>query len=730
MTASFEDNNRAYLSAAVEWLRLRLMEIASVHAAAAAQPFSSALAPTGPSAPADEGAWHWWPTRRRHDVAATSSQPLPARRQPGPGEKQAAPPLGDAHAAAARMRAAEAAVPQPALPVLAQVLGLSGFERNVLLLCAAMELDPGLSALCARAAGSDARPWPTFALALEAFEDPRWDALSPERPLRRWRLVEISQSGMQPLVSAPLRIDERVGAYVGGLNYLDERLAALLQPMDEMHGAADETRRPSQGASIDEAVAAAKDASAAGGRIAIQLVGADATSRRAIAHAAAAQLERRVLLLAADSVPSAGEVENFIRLWEREAQLLPLALVIELPDEDLSAEATSETTTPRTRLLRVAARVPGLVLVSTLDPAVEALPGSTVVEVQRLSPEEQASCWRAALGDEHAATADELAAQFSLDAVSIQMLARRALAADEDATTLRDRLWRACVRHSRPALEGLAQRIEPRQGWSALKLPAREAATLARIRDHMRHRATVHGRFGFRAHLSRGLGTAALFCGESGTGKTLAAEVLAGDLGLALYRIDLAGLMNKYIGVTEKHIRQVFDAGDGAVLFFDECEGLFAQRNEVKDSNDRYANLQVDYLLQRMESYSGLAILATNLRSVIDPAFLRRLRFVVNFPFPGPVERAAIWRNAFPAATPLDPLDYAQLAKLPLTGGSIQNIAIDAAFRAAAQGVAVSMAIIAEAAEDELRKIERPPSLSQFRWARGQKEQAQKEHAS
>jgi hypothetical protein len=718
MTQSFEDNNRAYLAASVEWLRLRLTEIT----AAMAQPLPPAVTPTGSGVSAGEAVRPWWPIRRRPETKAVS--PLPAR-QPAPLAKPSAPLPGDLQAIAARMRAAEAAVPPPALPALAQALGLSGFERNVLLLCAAMELDPSLPALCARAAGSETRPWPTFALALTAFEDPRWDALSPERPLRRYRLLEVSQSGVQPLVSAPLRIDERVGAYVSGLNYLDERLAALLQPLDEVPGTAVERARPpSQTASIDEAVAAATDAPAPGGRVVVQLVGADAVSRRAVAQMAAARLGLRAMLLAADPAPPIGEIEGFIRLWERETHLLPLTLVVELPDEDLSAEAAAEMATPRMRLLRIAARVPGLVLVSTLDPAPEALPGSSIVEVQRLPPEEQATCWRAALGEEHAATADELAAQFSLDAASIETLARRALAAEKDSVSLRERLWRACVRHSRPALEGLAQRIEPRQGWNVLKLPAREAATLERIRDHMRHRATVHSRFGFRRHLSRGLGTAALFWGESGTGKTLAAEVLAGDLGLALYRIDLAGLMNKYIGVTEKHIRQVFDAGDGAVLFFDECDGLFAQRNEVKDSNDRYANLQVDYLLQRMESYGGLAILATNLRSVIDPAFLRRLRFVVNFPFPGPAERAAIWRNAFPAATPLEALDYAQLAKLPLTGGSIQNIAIDAAFRAAAQRATVSMSIIAAAAEDELRKIERPPSLSQFRWARAAEEKA------
>jgi SpoVK/Ycf46/Vps4 family AAA+-type ATPase len=347
----------------------------------------------------------------------------------------------------------------------------------------------------------------------------------------------------------------------------------------------------------------------------------------------------------------------------------------------------------------------------------QALAGRARIEVVRPTPAEQAQAWREVLGEGSGETAEALAAQFSLSIAAIHAIAERTLAARSAAaaTSLRDDLWRACVRHSRPALEGLAQKIEARQPWSALKLPDREAATLARIRDHMRHRAKVHGEFGFREHMSRGLGTAVLFSGESGTGKTLAAEVLAADLGLDLYRIDISGVMNKYIGVTEKNLRQIFDAGDGAILFFDECDALFAKRSEVNDSKDRYANIQVDYLLQRIESYGGLAILATNLRDAIDPAFLRRLRFIVNFPFPGVAERAAIWRNALPPDAPKADLDFDQLGRLQLSGGNIQNVALDAAFRAATAKGKITMALIAEAAQDELRKIDRPPSAAQIR---------------
>src|SRR5688572_16202689 len=178
---------------------------------------------------------------------------------------------------------------------------------------------------------------------------------------------------------------------------------------------------------------------------------------------------------------------------------------------------------------------------------------------------------------------------------------------------------------------------------------------------------------------ARGLGVSALFSGPSGTGKTMAAEVLARELGLDLYRIDLSQVVNKYIGETEKGLRRLFDAaeGGGAILLFDEADALFGRRTEVRDSHDRYANLEVSYILQRMETFGGLAILTTNLRKNIDTAFLRRLRFVVEFPFPDPAMRRRLWERAFPAATPTTGLDPARLARLAVAGGSVRSIALN-----------------------------------------------------
>jgi SpoVK/Ycf46/Vps4 family AAA+-type ATPase len=240
------------------------------------------------------------------------------------------------------------------------------------------------------------------------------------------------------------------------------------------------------------------------------------------------------------------------------------------------------------------------------------------------------------------------------------------------------------------------------------------------VAAQVRARRLVYDEWGFRDRMNRGLGISALFTGESGTGKTMAAEVLANDLQLDLYRIDLSAVVSKYIGETEKNLRRLFDSAEdgGAILFFDEADALFGKRSEVKDSHDRYANIEVNYLLQRMETYHGLAILATNMRAALDQAFLRRIRFIVNFPFPAPADRKRIWQKAFPLRAPVGTLDYERLARLSLAGGAIHNIALNAAFLTAQNGGVVEMANILAAARAEFVKLDRPISEADFVWRR------------
>jgi len=233
---------------------------------------------------------------------------------------------------------------------------------------------------------------------------------------------------------------------------------------------------------------------------------------------------------------------------------------------------------------------------------------------------------------------------------------------------------------------------------------------LHEIALHVRHRFTVHEQWGFSKQSTRGLGISTLFSGPSGTGKTMAAEVLANEVRLDLYRIDLSQVVSKYIGETEKNLARVFEAaeGGGAILLFDEADALFGKRSEVKDSHDRYANIEVSYLLQRMESYRGLAVLTTNRKSALDPAFLRRLRFVVEFPFPDAPQRAEIWRRVFPQETPTLGLRIERLARLNAAGGHIRNIAMCAAFLAADAGEPVGMPHLLSAARSEFAKLEKP----------------------
>ena len=305
---------------------------------------------------------------------------------------------------------------------------------------------------------------------------------------------------------------------------------------------------------------------------------------------------------------------------------------------------------------------------------------------------------------------------------------RLGLAAKRDAQATFDlgfapSVWASEHARAARALEGLAEPIQPQAIWDDLVLPEAQLRQLRQLAAFQTHRAQVLDTWGFRAKSSRGLGLAALFSGPSGTGKTMAAEIVAAELAppneaLGLYRVDLSAIVSKYIGETEKNLARIFDAAEhaGVVLVFDEGEALFGKRTtDVKDSLDRHANTETAFLLQRLEAYSGCAIVTTNLKATVDEAFLRRFRVVVDFPFPDTQLREQIWRVVFPEATPLDDLDYSALGKLAVSGGFIRSIALSAAFIAAADGGAVTMARIGRAARQEFGKIGKPLPEAQMR---------------
>ena len=589
----------------------------------------------------------------------------------------------------------------PALASLCAAFGLSPFERRILVLCAGVELDAGFAGLCATAGGDQGRPYPTFGLALASLADAHWSALSPEGPLRRWRLVEVMGQPATPLTASPLRVDERVLHYLAGVQHLDERLAGLVEPV-----AVGEALVPSHRVIAERAGAAW--AGAAGPPPVVQLCGADGASKRAIVAAACAALGLRLCAIQAEHIPAGGaELEGLARLWEREAALSGAALLVEAdgldPGDARQAAAVG-------LLLE---RLAGAQALAVRDRWRPLRRPTAAFDVPRPEPDEQGALWRAALGargPQLNGRVAELAEQFSLGPAAIGAAAREALAAEVAGEPLGRAVWAAARSQGRARLDDLAQRIAPAAGWGDLVLPEAELRTLRSIAGQVAHRTTVYRDWGFGARASRGLGIGVLFAGASGTGKTLAAEVLAGALELDLYRIDLSGVVSKYIGETEKNLRRVFEAAEegGAILFFDEADALFGKRGEVKDSHDRYANIEINYLLQRMEAYRGLAVLATNRKGDLDTAFLRRLRFVVNFPFPDLAQRAAIWRLSFPPEAPLDGVDIARLARLSVAGGNIRNIALGAAFAAAAEGGPIGMGHLASAARAEFAKLEKP----------------------
>jgi hypothetical protein len=609
-----------------------------------------------------------------------------------------------------------------ALDQLAERLNLSSFEKNTFLLCAAMELDTRIAGLCARVHDDPLKPYPTFALALALFDGASWDALSPESPLRYWRLLEINQMGAQPLAASPLRADERIVSYIKGLNYLDDRLRAYLLSLDLEAGPAG--LAPSQGQVVDTILRRWQQAAETGPLPVAQLVGPDPTSKQLVACHASAQLNRRLYRFASEMLPSApAETEALARLWRREGRLSPLALYLDAEELD---DRASETFRALSRFL---SRGDGVFFLGVREVLPYVGGRHIVLDVSKPSAAEQQAAWAQALGENGPGVSSDLAAQFNLNLSSIQNLARAAQneAQSQPASSLAEKVWEACCAAERPRLDVLAQRLEPKVTWDDLVLPATETNLLRQLSAQVGQRDKVYNDWGFAAKMTRGLGISALFAGESGTGKTMAAEVIANDLRLNLYRIDLSAVVSKYIGETEKNLRRLFDAAEngGAILFFDEADALFGKRSEVKDSHDRYANIEINYLLQRLESYRGLAILATNIKGAVDTAFLRRLRFVVDFPCPGPADRRRLWERVFRQfeaarklpAPPLDRLDYDRLARMNMTGGDIQNTALNATFMAARAGSKVTMPLILQAARAEYLKRGRKFTEAEFRWA-------------
>jgi SpoVK/Ycf46/Vps4 family AAA+-type ATPase len=581
-------------------------------------------------------------------------------------------------------------LPPAAIDVLMRAFRLSAFERDVLLLTAAAEIEPRIADRLGTDSGRIG--FPSVGDALAALPHPHWDAFTPASPLRYWRLIEVQND--RPLLAATLRIDERILQYMLGVNGLDRRLIPLM-----VHAEPPLLMAREHSSIAREIARSVREGSRP--YPLIQMVGDDADGQRDAASLMAVELGVELHEIRADDIPEAPiDRSTLAVLWSRESVLLDSGLLVRADANRPGKHVGSFIDTLSGGPLFVSSEVP-----------VQVQRPYRCVEINPPAQGERERLWLMALGEsEHGASdvVQGLATQFKVSARRIAAAAATAAPEDDEARRI-DAARRACALEIRSRLERLAQSISTVARWDDLVLPDSTTAGLREIANQVRHRALVHEQWGFTSRGSRGLGVTALFTGESGTGKTLAAEVLAGDLGLDLYRVDLSAVISKYIGETEKNLRQIFDAADagGVILLFDEADALFGKRSEVRDSHDRYANVEVSYLLQRMEAYDGLAILTTNNKVALDRAFHRRVRFILHFPFPDQAQRKAIWQSVFPASVPLRKVDFDRLARLNVAGGTARNIAINAAFLAAASGRAVGMPDLLAAARGELAKTEK-----------------------
>ncbi|MDF5730994.1 MAG: ATP-binding protein [Rhizonema sp. PD38] len=599
-----------------------------------------------------------------------------------------------------------------ALDRLCAIFSLSDFERNLLLLCAGVELDASFPILCAAACGNAQRTYPTFGLAMTVLEGMHWGAFTPAGSLRKWKLIEVG-SGSE-LMSSPLRIDERILHYLMGVQHLDERLLGIVEPvlvtpdLVPSHTQISEKMLAAWWVEIHDFLKLPI----------LQLCGNEVASKRPIAALACHYLELNLYAIAAHALPTTpSDLKQFKLLWEREVVLARCALLIDC--DDLEGADTGKEGT----ITYLCEWMLSPVIINTNERKRSRLRPLLVFDIERPTTKEQYTIWEQALdgtSESINVQVDNLVSQFNLSVPVIQAACSQAsvqwhqLESEvkeniETTTDFNHLLWDTCRAQARPKLDDLAQRIDCAANWEDLVLPESQIQVLRDVSMQVKQRAKVYDRWGFGGKSKRGLGISALFAGVSGTGKTMAAEVLARELRLDLYRIDLSAVVSKYIGETEKNLGRVFDAAElgGVVLLFDEADALFGKRSEVKDSHDRHANVEVSYLLQRMESYRGLSVLTTNLKSSLDQAFLRRIRFITQFPFPDSTQRAEIWRRIFPKSTPTEGLDYQKLGQLNVAGGNIRSIALNAAFLAADANDVVTMYYMLQAAKSEYIKLER-----------------------
>jgi len=645
-----------------------------------------------------------------------------------PWDAASSPPsLADAHALADRIalaietRTTRAMVPLR-LMQLAERFALDRFALDVLLVALLPEIDLRYERLYAYLHDDVTRKRPSVDLTLHLLcrsLDERFAArarFEATAPLVHHGLVQLtSDASSPPLLARAIKIDDRVVSWLHGSDELDPGLARHARRIEPQTTLADllidTTTRDQLARCSDDRPSPI-----------VYLHGPPGVGKRTAAEALARAVDRDVLALDVATLAGLADdaTEAVVRAADREARLAADLLVFEGADLLLSGERRFA----RAALLEIMKWSPApLVLTgeTAWDPSdtLDMLHGRPFVRLPFELPDTgtRVQLWQRALagvplGED--VELDRLAGRMRLGAGQIHDAAATARGLSHARSGLAApvamaELDEACRRHSSRRFGSFARKITSRPTWDDLVLPGERVDRLRELCDHARHRAVVFERWGFDRKLPNGKGLGLLFVGAPGTGKTLAASVIATELGLDLYQIDLASVVSKWIGETEKHLGRIFDEAERGhgVLLFDEADALFGKRSEIHDAHDRYANLETSYLLQRVEAYEGIVILSSNFRRNLDEAFVRRLRFIVEFPLPDERERLRIWEQIWPPETPRAPdLDLGYLARrFELAGAHLRNIALAAAFLAAAEGRAIGQRHVLHAAHREYQKL-------------------------
>ncbi len=614
-----------------------------------------------------------------------------------------------------RRRALSAAQQIPlALPRLAARFALSPAEVDVLLVALAPELEPRYETLYAYLHNDVTRKRPSVELALHLIcRTPREklaarQLVAPEAALLRHRLLELGKETHEPRPSflrQTLQVDETVVRFLldqpPSVRGLGELYPALAPGLARPGQARPELARfgPETSARLAHLAETLAAHSSAGAGVTVRLIGDLEAGTRAAAQNLAARLGRPLLEIELADLGADGER---LALLRRNASLWPALLAITCSEAPAGLEESALKANEAALWRGLSDLDEAVLLLGPADCFARIPPRARVLRLEIEPPDlaVREQLWQETLnGGRHTIDVARLADSFHFGAERIAQTCALAqgLAAlrGPAATASTDDLLAAGRALTRPNVSRFALRLEPCYRWSDIVLPAAKLDQLKSIATRLRYRRVVHGDWGFGAKLSRGKGTNVLFTGPSGTGKTMAAEILAGELGFDLYQIDLSTVVSKYIGETEKHLNAIFKEAEHSpsLLFFDEADALFGKRTEVKDAHDRYANIEVNYLLQRIEQFTGVVILATNLQRNLDDAFLRRMQDVVEFPLPDETSRARIWEGHLPAQAPRDPaIDFAFLGRqFKLSGGNIKNIVLHAAYLAAEGACPIGM---------------------------------------